>query len=69
REHIEMPVLVAANKIDLLDEEPGSGFDATMSTLTGVGVDEMMERMVSMIDMEKYDVTIEMYDDTIDKNF
>jgi nucleolar GTP-binding protein len=59
REHIEMPVLVAANKVDLLDEEPGSGFDATMSTLTGVGVDEVMERMVSMIDMEKYNEKFE----------
>ncbi|MCL7412291.1 MAG: NOG1 family protein [ANME-2 cluster archaeon] len=55
RGHIEMPVLVAANKADLLEEAPGSGFDAVMSTLTGEGVDDVMKRLISMIDIEKYD--------------
>ncbi len=85
REHIDMPLLVAANKVDLLveankvellvgaskvdplvadnkvdmpDNMPGSRFDAVMSTLTGEGVDDVMGRLVSMMDMGKYDDTI-----------
>jgi len=68
REHIDMPLLVAANKVDLLvgdnklnnpDKIAGSGFDAVMSTLTGEGVDDVMGRLVSMMDIGKYDDTIE----------
>jgi len=60
REHIDMPLLVAANKVDLLVadnkvEPPGSRFDAVMSTLTGEGVDDVMGQMVSMMDIGKYD--------------
>ncbi len=72
REHIDMPLLVAANKVDLMveanrvdllvadnkvdkpDKMPGSRFDAAMSTLTGEGVDDVMGRLVSMMDMGKY---------------
>lgn len=61
RMHIEMPVLVAANKADLIKKAPGREFDAVMSTLTGEGVDGVMERLISMIDMEKYDP--ELYED------
>ncbi|MDF1557529.1 MAG: NOG1 family protein [ANME-2 cluster archaeon] len=53
RQHIGMPVLVAANKSDL-GEVSGEKFDMVMSTLTGEGVDEVMDRLVSMIDMELY---------------
>jgi len=77
REHIDMPLLVAANKVDLLvaadkvdllvadnkfnspDKILGSEFDAVMSTLAGEGVEDVMGRLVSMMDIGKYDGTIE----------
>lgn len=76
REHVDIPLLVAANKIDLLaaankvellasdnkinnsDKMSGSVFDAFMSTLTGEGVDDVMGRLVSMIDIGEYKSTI-----------
>jgi len=55
----KVDLLVADNKIDILDKMSGSGFDEVMSTLTGEGVEDVMERLVSMMDIGKYDVTIE----------
>lgn len=49
REHIEIPLLAVSNKSDLEGEVPGERFDMTMSTLTGDGVDAVLNRLVSMI--------------------
>lgn len=46
RKEFAMPMLVAANKKDI---SQGEDFDATMSTLTGDGVDAVLERLVEMI--------------------
>jgi len=62
-----LPTMLVVNKVDLLaadnkfnnpDKISGSGFDAVMSTLTGEGVEDVMGRLVSMIDIKKYDSTI-----------
>lgn len=50
RKHIDMPLLVAANKSDLTGEILGDWYDVSMSTLTGEGVDNVMDRLVSLID-------------------
>lgn len=50
KEHIGMPVLVAANKSDLLDGMPEGDYDAVMSTLSGDGVEDVLGRLVSMVD-------------------
>ena len=50
KQHIDMPVLVAANKSDLSGEISDSRFDMSMSTLTGEGVDAVLERLIPMID-------------------
>jgi nucleolar GTP-binding protein len=52
--HIDMPVLVAANKSDLSGEIAHERFDVSISTLTGDGVDALKNRLVSMIDMDRY---------------
>jgi nucleolar GTP-binding protein len=61
KQHIDMPVLVAANKSDLLDNNVdirnNKVYDMTMSTLTGDGVDAIQERLVSMIDYQSSTMT------------
>jgi nucleolar GTP-binding protein len=44
---LHLPVLVVANKIDLVAYE---GADMTMSTLSGSGVAEVLDRMVEMLE-------------------
>jgi len=44
---IQLPVFVVANKVDLGRYD---GADATMSTLTGDGVAEVLERLVELLD-------------------
>ena len=48
---IQLPVLVVANKVDLGRYE---GADATMSTLTGDGVAEVLERLVELLDEAEF---------------
>ncbi len=45
-----MPILVAANKTDL--SAPSEGADMSMSTLTGEGVEAVLEKLVGMLKEE-----------------
>ena len=47
RSWLRLPVLVVANKSDLLAYE---GAEMTMSTLSGAGVAEVLDRMVEMLE-------------------
>lgn len=49
---IKLPMLIAANKADILRFE-SDGTVSEMSTETGQGVDNVVERLISMIDSEK----------------
>jgi len=53
---IKLPVLVAANKADILRFE-SDGTVPEMSTETGQGVDGVLERLVGMIELEKLSKT------------
>lgn len=46
---IDMPILVAANKADLTKEQP----DLSMSTMTGEGVPEVLNRLLEMLGTSK----------------
>lgn len=54
KEHIDMPVLTAANKSDLFDDiqymKLDKQCDMTMSTLTGNGVEAVWEGIISIMD-------------------
>jgi nucleolar GTP-binding protein len=47
RNEFKIPIVVAANKKDILD--PVEGADMSMSTLTGEGVDAVLERLLEMV--------------------
>ncbi len=51
-----LPILVAANKADI--SKPAGGADVNMSTLTGEGVEAVLDRLVAMIPTNKH-----IYDD------
>lgn len=50
KENFEMPILVVANKSDLPNFKQLDFVDMNMSTLTGEGIDEVVDRLVKMIE-------------------
>lgn len=53
RDFIQMPVLVAANKVDIRGGDEEVEADMRMSTLKGEGVIEVRDRLVEMIEARK----------------
>ena len=49
RQHFELPMLVAANKSDLPEFHQLDFVDINISTATGDGIDEVLDRLVEMI--------------------
>ncbi len=47
KKEFAVPMLVVANKTDI--SKPAEGFDASMSTLTGEGVEAVLERLFKMV--------------------
>lgn len=52
KQHIDMPVLVVANKSDLSGKTSDDIFDMSMSALSGENVDIVLETLVSMVDFD-----------------
>ena len=50
RENFDMPVLVAANKSDLPNFKQLDFVDMNMSTMTGEGIDEVVDHLIKMIE-------------------
>jgi nucleolar GTP-binding protein len=67
-QHIDMPVLVVANKSDISWEISDERFDMSMSTLTGEGVDAVLERLIPMIDFVEEDEVID-YDPSSEESY